>query len=320
MGAVDYSAFDPIFWLHHTMIDRVFAIWQGIYPDSFLNPTVAPFGTFSTPGGTTVDDQYPLAPFHADTQGRYWTSATARETGAFGYTYPELSSNDLIATVNALYGQTAPANILAKRAMHSPMLLGARTSPVGSVSKREDNVDPTKGSAGAIAPSNVYTEWISNIKVDKLAANGTFFVNIFLGAHSPDPFSWSFEPNLVGTHCVFVQMVNDDQSSHIASVSLPVSGSIPLTGALLEKITKKELKSLDAVDVIPYLQSHLSWALADTSDAEIPTNQVPSLKIGVVSSQVTKPASKKQFPKWGAYTQHTDATDGKVGGQKCGGC
>ena len=25
------SSFDPIFWLHHTNIDRMFAIWQGLY-------------------------------------------------------------------------------------------------------------------------------------------------------------------------------------------------------------------------------------------------------------------------------------------------
>ena len=32
---LDYSAFDPIFWLHHTNIDRLFSIWQAIYPDRY---------------------------------------------------------------------------------------------------------------------------------------------------------------------------------------------------------------------------------------------------------------------------------------------
>ena len=32
---LDYSAFDPVFWLHHTNIDRLFSIWQAIYPDRY---------------------------------------------------------------------------------------------------------------------------------------------------------------------------------------------------------------------------------------------------------------------------------------------
>jgi tyrosinase len=36
MNVVTYAAFDPIFMLHHTMVDRVFAMWQLINPLSML--------------------------------------------------------------------------------------------------------------------------------------------------------------------------------------------------------------------------------------------------------------------------------------------
>lgn len=32
------AAFDPIFWMHHAMVDRMFAMWQVLYPDNWLNP------------------------------------------------------------------------------------------------------------------------------------------------------------------------------------------------------------------------------------------------------------------------------------------
>jgi tyrosinase len=34
MSIVTYAAFDPIFMLHHTMVDRIFAMWQKLNPDS----------------------------------------------------------------------------------------------------------------------------------------------------------------------------------------------------------------------------------------------------------------------------------------------
>lgn len=41
MTYLDYSAFDPTFFLHHAMIDRIFAMWQDIYPKSYVEPMKA---------------------------------------------------------------------------------------------------------------------------------------------------------------------------------------------------------------------------------------------------------------------------------------
>ena len=48
MGIVAQSAFDPIFWSHHCMIDRLWYLWQvrhgvGNIPPSYLSRTLAPF-------------------------------------------------------------------------------------------------------------------------------------------------------------------------------------------------------------------------------------------------------------------------------------
>jgi len=57
MTYLDYAAFDPIFWLHHVMIDRAFAMWQVLYPDSYVEPLATVEQTFTTPVGVveTVD-------------------------------------------------------------------------------------------------------------------------------------------------------------------------------------------------------------------------------------------------------------------------
>lgn len=55
MTYLDYSAYDPIFWLHHMMVDRVFALWQTINPDSFVKPTAAFQDSFTIPQGTILD-------------------------------------------------------------------------------------------------------------------------------------------------------------------------------------------------------------------------------------------------------------------------
>lgn len=48
MGQIPYAAFDPIFWAHHTMVDRLWRIWQlrhpgGRPPASLLEQALPPF-------------------------------------------------------------------------------------------------------------------------------------------------------------------------------------------------------------------------------------------------------------------------------------
>lgn len=48
MGAITTSAYDPVFWAHHAMIDRIWRLWQLKHPGSgppaaLLNRALAPF-------------------------------------------------------------------------------------------------------------------------------------------------------------------------------------------------------------------------------------------------------------------------------------
>lgn len=108
------SAFDPVFWLHHTNVDRLFALWQGIYPNSYGGSQASPGGTWTVAQGSTQNADSPLTPFHRNANGDFWTTNLVRSWWTFGYTYPEYANSDgstaaIQSIVNKLYGPSATA-------------------------------------------------------------------------------------------------------------------------------------------------------------------------------------------------------------------
>lgn len=57
MTYFDYSAFDPVFWLHHVMIDRCFALWQAVNPDSKMENRTAIAQSFTVRIGDPEDPE-----------------------------------------------------------------------------------------------------------------------------------------------------------------------------------------------------------------------------------------------------------------------
>lgn len=103
------TGFDPIFYMHHGNIDRLYALWEYCYPDywlgkngyiddngdpkqfsesfcfncristSLLNQplSVDPKGTFQEKRGTAITSESSLAPFRKP-NGEYWTAEDCR--------------------------------------------------------------------------------------------------------------------------------------------------------------------------------------------------------------------------------------------------
>lgn len=55
MTYLDYAGFDISFWFHHCMIDRIFAMWQFLYPDSYVEPMLAIAATYTIQVGDLLD-------------------------------------------------------------------------------------------------------------------------------------------------------------------------------------------------------------------------------------------------------------------------
>ncbi|PBP21264.1 putative Tyrosinase [Diplocarpon rosae] len=278
MTYINYSAFDPLFWLHHAMIDRVFAMWQAINPDSYVVPEPAIFNTFTASAGQTQDIDTPLTPFHKNSAGEFWTSNSVRTTEVFGYAYPETAKHDgvdvrsqVIAASNTLYGP-ATANLRRR----------------GVIVTATDQ------------------EWVANIRVKKYALNVPFYIHIFIGPFDPDPFSWSFEPNLVGTHFIFVKSISSTCNCDLDQL---VTATIPLTDRLHNDLSEGYLTSLGPDEVTPYLAENLSYRVSCLNDTEVPNAAVPSLKVGIFSMDVQRGAVE-ELPRWGAMKGHMDVSMG----------
>ncbi|KDQ53372.1 hypothetical protein JAAARDRAFT_433926 [Jaapia argillacea MUCL 33604] len=104
MADPDYAAFDPIFYLHHCNVDRLFALWEYCYKDYWMGlgytnkgrqyPWTQSRGTYAEVYNERVVPDSPLAPFRGG-DGNYWTSDQTRflDKTAFPkyYTYPEIA-------------------------------------------------------------------------------------------------------------------------------------------------------------------------------------------------------------------------------------
>jgi tyrosinase len=227
--------------------------------------------TFTTSAGTIQDGNTPLTPFH-DGETAFWTSNNVRATQVFGYEYAETVNSagtntrqNVITAINTLYGNS-------------------------NTNQRRD-----------LSQNHTHYEWLANIKVKKHALNAPFFIHAFIGPFDPNPFSWSFEPNLVASHCVFLK------ASNVSAVDdVFVSAAIPLTTALQDNIVKGALKSLDPADVTDFLGKNFQYRLTTMDDKEVGNDQVPSLTISLVSAPVQLPGSVDELPVWGNTTSWAD--------------
>ncbi|KAI9764995.1 MAG: hypothetical protein M1840_007917 [Geoglossum simile] len=307
MGRVDYAAFDPIFWLHHVNIDRLFAIWQVLNQDSYVTPQDST-GTFTTAPGSTEDVNTPLTPFHGPANVEL-TPANSLSTRRFGYTYPEVRdwgrSNEVIKSetitkVNALYNPS--------------MKSSRRNLAMGST--------PPLIIPPSLLVDGKYCKWFANIRVHKLrpilslqfALGGPFSIHIFIGDVSDNPKDWGTDGSLVGTQAIFSDWNNTSREGE----QYYVHTSIPLTRTLVKAHEKRLLKSLDPESSVPFLAKHLNWRISKHDSTAVYPDHVNTLKISASSQEAWVAASEHEFPTYGTSTTHTECTNGKPAGMKHG--
>ncbi|KAG0641703.1 tyrosinase precursor [Tuber brumale] len=359
MSTPGYAGFDPIFWLHHTNVDRIFALWQALNPNSYVVDQPARNSTFWSQANGIEGPNTTLLPFHQNNT-TYWTSLTCRNLKTFGSTYPELVdwgvvSSDQVRTnvqraVQTLYGRTAPVNRIlgqAPGAIEAPVLSFSRpgvavtaggssipqtdgpgdgkakghvpTQPHHGQSEQQPIQSESTGHPDLVKDGAVY-EYFCNIRADKYAAGGSFNIHILLGEFNSDPTQRAYDDNLVGTFSVFAndpETTGCEKCQNEAEEGLVVTGSIPLTGALLDRIPKSsipELNSLEPEAVISYLQSNLHWRCNKPDNTPIPREEIPSLKVGVASVPVEVPTPDHLLPKYGEWQPLYEVTAGRKAG------
>lgn len=320
MSSLATSAFDPLFWMHHINVDRLWAIWQDLNPDSFMSPRQAPYpSTFTTNWKQIEDRNSPLIPFWDASSAKFWTSDEIKNsTTLFGYAYPETQSwlyNGDVAAYQASIRSTV-SKIYQMNVFESAAADHPRSSSSSSASKRDSfstrrqrrsHPAPRIASAATnssespvppplqyLAPNNTYTEYVFNVRTSKLALGQSFRILAFLGPYDKSsPQKWDLEPNLIGRVSILTRTEDTASTPEVdPSISI-VSGAIPLTSALLQDIldTKNDdawadLENLTPEKVVPYLKKNLDWKAMLFTGEEVDLTEIPGLEVSVASTSV----------------------------------
>jgi hypothetical protein len=147
MTYIPFSAFDSILWSYHANMDRLWAIWSAINPDSYVIPLKNNVGTYAEAPRTIGDMKTTLWPFRKDSTNSFHTAASVRDTQTFGDSYPQkLSTGTFLShswqrmceRQSTIFTNTRPANLsLAELAVSD---VGQRCDEIGfSTSRVSDN-------------------------------------------------------------------------------------------------------------------------------------------------------------------------------------
>lgn len=325
MEFIMYSSFDPIFFLHHTNVDRLIAIWQALNPSSWVGPHAARLASFTNQAGAILDDRTDLMPFYRDYEGTFWTSETARETLPFGYVYDDTADVSLSGpsdpealealrgVVNRKYGQSSPS--LFPNDSGGPMG-GIQDGDVATRFRNDamasGNFVPDLSQHSAIPnppPSlimdkeNQYTEWLVNVRYNIREIDRPISVLFFLGHVPDDPPAWRWAPNLLGTFGAFSMGSNVDPDAQ-------ATGTVPLTAGLAKMVAVGLLGSLAPEDVVDYLRVHLQFRILDVHNQAVDVDRLGGLALKVASASVRAARSESELPEWeDAVTRFTLACE-----------
>lgn len=303
MTIVPFSAFDPVFFLHHCMVDRLFALWQVLYPDSWITPEVSRTNSYTTSVGQVLDGSSALTPFYASSNGTFWNSNMLRDPTRLGYTYPEMTGILLSNRSSILVGRARVATAITR------LYGGNSVNSIAFSSKRSEHLQPRhsnhrRSSSYAnmrrqstttslpvdriMSQQGQYREWIANIRVKKQGLDGPFSLYLSFGDHSH-----------IGTMGVFASPPALANLMQMAPGAQYIASTIPLTKALVDKVSEGTIESMDPQDVGDYLAKNLQVSATKSDGTEVIPADVPGLSINIVSTVVQATASNAHLPKWG---------------------
>lgn len=306
MTYVPLSSFDPLFFLHHVMTDRLVAMWQVLNPDAWIQPMANGETSYTAPKGTIQDSTSPLVPFYA-TPDTFWTSDMSRTTEVFGYAYADTHPHvgdrnalqqSLTRKINGWYGASSPAGIAAKDSRLRVAALKSAGGPwqtKASNDKANIKLTAEDPPVHKIVKSGEYTEWIATVQVNVEALDGVFGVHFFIDAPPKDAAQWTLAQNQIGTVGIFAM-------NHTTGSQSKISGALPLTSALMKLVAIEALPSLDVTSVVPLLQRRLEVRVLGSNDSIVDLARVEGLHIEITSTSVRVPETDLELPKWGQTT------------------
>lgn len=288
------SAYDPAFWLHHANVDRILAMWQAIYPDSYVEPVLNMYGTYYQDGGSIDTIDTPLAPFHSDNV-TMWTAASARDVTTFGYTYPELNFQNLstsapsamvVQEVNQLYTKSNGAS--------NRTTLISRHQRSTSLAQIMSNIDAH--TAVQLGVNNMNVRWYLQVSLEAAATAAGISMYFFIGEPTKSIEYWAAAGNLMGSYVPQFSMHAADLSS--------VQSDISCSHTLVAAVDRGVLHDMRPETVVPFLKSYVRVKSLDSNGAEIDLSANSAIQISILSRDVQPRKSLSEFPVYGDFVDH----------------
>lgn len=259
----EVAGFDPVFWLHHTMIDHTLTLYQAAWPEAWLSSAEVVGHTFTYKSDSVQDANSILQPFGL-------TSDQIRDPSTFNYYYADISDDaSPIDVINDLYGD-----------VQSPS-----ASPPG---KRSTD---TKS-------DNTRHEYVAKVRVDLPGTEGSFELFVFDGEpDTKNPDKWFKDSDFLGHHGFFT---NSRVSADQDAISY---ASISLTGALQRRVERGEIKDMEPETVARHLRDSMQWRIVDRFNKLVPNKNIPMLQVNVLTADVEMPSERGVMPKWKPFEQ-----------------
>ncbi|KAG0692058.1 common central domain of tyrosinase-domain-containing protein [Suillus ampliporus] len=320
MSYPDYAGFDPIFFLHHSNVDRLLALWEWSYTEYWMGsgyehdgeqyPWTQARGTYAQVYNEQLLPDGPLQPFRTE-KGDYWTSSQARflykDAYPKYYSYPEF--------VGIKVDQAATSS--QERALARKKVAAYYGFDPQTTAKHEDPVVPADHT---VIPH--YRTFMVHVKLPEHAYNRSYSFQLH---HKGNANS---APQLVGTITVFTRP--DHSPCQACAVRREagsvIRGMIPIPPELIESIIKSHAGGLAAAfdKTLADIKGEFVGKLVDASGSELAgakgglevpqvphhdaaSRRVTPVEISLVSAAVAEHVEKKDRPIYLCDWQHHDA-------------
>ncbi|RPA75533.1 Di-copper centre-containing protein [Ascobolus immersus RN42] len=342
MSRVPTAAFDPIFWLHHTNIDRYFAIWQAVH-DGWITDVASDYGT------------YELLPFKTDKtveEGqKFWNNNSLRNVSDLGYTYSDISGTkqevlenlrhnyvwSLHTTLSRNIPDEPPSNMAPIDVMKTQFFTFVHPDPVKAIDgeKKHEKTWPTKKLvvedpselqfavhpdefeksdeellAGLPAGTRLIRQWYIDSKVLRNAHDDAFSIYYFLGGLDKDePECYHHEATLIALDHIFVNSQrNCKNCATQAAKKAYAFNTSPITSKLLTYVENNELplECLHPKNVLAFMNANLKWRVLGSHMVPLKDEDV-DLKVSV-SSTISFLYPEEIVPKFHAASAFHEVT------------
>ncbi|KAG5799174.1 hypothetical protein H9Q69_001806 [Fusarium xylarioides] len=282
MDFIEMAAFDPIFWMHHCQIDRLFAVWQAANyePDKEKEHW---FNELEPKDQKKA--QLALTPFRKSfpkdgEKQQYWDSDLSRETKDFGYTYPDTAKGQTGDTVRKEFREKYEwsRRTTAKPVFGTPPD-DMKPIQVGEAQVFQFTSDTSSGDLfkspgvplhemqqqtvmAAMSSNPQYADdWYIDIVVERMFANGSYSIFYIIGdVEGRSAAEWSSLPGFVGMSHILAapKSICENCASQDETKQL-VTSTTPITSLLLDYVQIGKLSNMEEDNVKRFLIDNLKW-------------------------------------------------------------